>query len=193
MVEEVYVLPSNALPPTRQSVLPFERGLYDLLRTGGSFVPRPGAEGDQSIRQVIPYAILQHSGRTLLMRRTKAGGDARLHDRYSIGVGGHVNPPDAGDDPIEACLRREIAEEVEADLTSCRPVGFIHAAGDPVERVHTGVLYLAECAAPPTIRERDKLEGTMATLAEVEAVRDRLEGWSVIALDWLRSAGEGTI
>ena len=44
-----------------------------------------------------------------LMRRTRAGGDARLHDLWSIGVGGHLNPGDgdvAGRPPARVGARR---------------------------------------------------------------------------------------
>ena len=43
--------------------------------------------------------------RWFLMRRTRAGADERLHDRWSIGIGGHLNPGDGG--LRRAALRRE--------------------------------------------------------------------------------------
>ena len=61
-------------------------------------------ERDPSFKQVIPYLVLRDGERYFLMRRTAAGGDARLHDRYSIGVGGHLNPGDGG---LLGGLRRE--------------------------------------------------------------------------------------
>ena len=60
----------------------------------GEFRPRAEAETDPSWKQLIPYLVLRDGERIFLMRRTKAGGDERLHDRYTIGVGGHVNPED---------------------------------------------------------------------------------------------------
>ena len=39
-------------------------------------------ESDPSWKQVIPYPVLRDGDAWFLMRRTKAGGDARLHDRY---------------------------------------------------------------------------------------------------------------
>ena len=55
---------------------------------------RGDAEEDPAHKQVIPYLVLRDGERWFLMRRTRAGGDARLHDRWSIGVGGHLNPGD---------------------------------------------------------------------------------------------------
>ncbi len=47
------------------------------------------------------------------MQRTRAGADQRLHDRWSIGVGGHLNP---GDGDLTGGLEREWREELEADF-----------------------------------------------------------------------------
>jgi len=40
---------------------------------------------------------VRYQGRYPLMRRTQGGGEARLHDRYTLGVGGHINPEDVGE------------------------------------------------------------------------------------------------
>ena len=65
-----------------------------IVARDGEFRRRGDVEVDRSWKQVIPYLVLRDDERYFLMRRTKAGGDARLHDRYSIGIGGHLNPGD---------------------------------------------------------------------------------------------------
>ena len=67
----------------------------EALERDGRYEARTAMEVDPSFKQVIPYLVLRDGERFFLMRRTKGGVDARLHDRYSIGVGGHVNPEDA--------------------------------------------------------------------------------------------------
>ena len=67
---------------------------------------------DPEWQQVIPYLLMRDGERLFLMQRTKAGGDARLHDRYSLGIGGHLNPEDGG---VLEGLRREFREEMVAD------------------------------------------------------------------------------
>ena len=47
-------------------------------------------EVDPAWKQIVPYLVLHDGPRIFLMQRTRAGGDARLHDRWSIGIGGHV-------------------------------------------------------------------------------------------------------
>ena len=88
-------------------------GFEALVARDGRYVPRSGAEVDRSTKQIIPYLVLRDGQRYFLMQRTAAGGDARLHGRYSIGVGGHLNP---GDDGLLGGLRREWDEELVADF-----------------------------------------------------------------------------
>ena len=81
----------------------------------GLYLERPVAEVDPSHKQLIPYVVVRDGSRVFLMERTDAGGDRRLHGKASIGVGGHLNPVDEGDDPLMAGLRREWEEELVAD------------------------------------------------------------------------------
>jgi predicted NUDIX family phosphoesterase len=124
------------------------------------------------------------------MRRTRAGGDERLHDLYTIGVGGHVNPDD-GD--VLGGLRREWAEEIESDFEpEFEAIGMLNDDDNAVGAVHLGFIFGADAGGRPVgIRETHKLEGAFATLEEVAAVADRLETWSSLLFDFLISRGDG--
>ena len=56
-------------------------GFEALVAREGRFHPRAEAEIDRTLKQVIPYLVLRDGPEYFLMHRTKAGGDARLHDR----------------------------------------------------------------------------------------------------------------
>ena len=101
--------------PVRPGAACEPRGLGEILARldRGAFYPRPAAETDAAVKQIIPYLVLRDGDRIFLMKRTRAGGDARLHDLYSIGVGGHMNP---GDGRCCGGLRREWREELDADF-----------------------------------------------------------------------------
>jgi predicted NUDIX family phosphoesterase len=150
----------------------------------GEFFPRPAAEGDTSIKQIIPYLVLRDADRIFLMKRTRAGGDARLHDHYSIGVGGHMNP---GDDSVPLCLRREWHEELIADFVpEFEFLGLLNDDEVEVGRHHIGIVYLADAAGRPVaVRETDKLSGAFEAVGVVRTVYDRMETWSQLVLDAL--------
>jgi predicted NUDIX family phosphoesterase len=148
----------------------------------GRYIPRPVAEHDRSHKQVIPYLILRDGDLTFLMRRTRAGGDPRLHDRWSIGIGGHLNPGDPG---IVGGLAREWGEELVADFEpDFRFLGLLNDDDSDVGAVHLGAVFMAEAGGRPVaVRETHKLEGWFAPVAAVRAVRADMESWSQLAWD----------
>ena len=150
-----------------------------IVARDGFFHPRPAAEQDRRLKQVIPYLVLRDGDRYFLMRRTKAGADARLHDRFSIGVGGHLNP---GDGDLAGGLLREWREEVEADFVpEFRLIGLLNDDSTDVGSVHVGAVYIADAAGRAVaIRETDKLSGAFAEPSAVAAVVDRMETWSAL-------------
>ena len=159
----------------------------DLVATRGRFEPRAAMESDPSFKQIIPYLVLRDGLRYFLMRRTRAGGDARLHEAWSIGVGGHVNP---GDRDVAGGLLREWQEELVADFVpDFRLVGLLNDDTTDVGRVHLGAIYLADAAGRPiAIRETDKLTGGFVSPSQVEEVADRLETWSRLAFEFVEDA-----
>ena len=156
----------------------------EALERDGRYEPRPAMEVDPSFKQVIPYLVLRDGERFFLMRRTRAGADARLHDRYSIGVGGHLNPGDGG---VLGGLRREWNEELIADFEpEFRLVGLLNDDTTDVGAVHLGAIFVADAGGRPVdIRETDKLSGTFAAPHEVAAVVDHMETWSRLCFEFL--------
>src|SRR3990170_7918952 len=68
--------------------------LLRAIEAHGEYRRRGEVESDPSWKQIIPYLVLRDGERLFLMRRTRAGGDERLHELYTIGIGGHVHPAD---------------------------------------------------------------------------------------------------
>ena len=87
--------------------------LYAALGAHVAFAPRGPLEDDPSRKQLIPYIVLGDAGRVFVTRRTRAQTEARLHDKMSFGIGGHLETID-GDaaDLIHAGAVRELLEEL---------------------------------------------------------------------------------
>jgi predicted NUDIX family phosphoesterase len=186
MTERVLVLPRSEVPGgcDFRGIRPADDVALETLRSvvaaHGRYLDRPSAEDDPNHKQLIPYVVVRDGERVFLMQRTDAGGDRRLHGKASIGVGGHLNPVDEGEDALMAGLRREWTEEVEADWTpSYRLVGMLNDDSNPVGAVHLGVVFAVEADGRPVeVREREKLTGAFVDADAVHAVWDRLETWS---------------
>lgn len=158
-----------------------------------SFVPRGICERDEFRKQVIPYAILRYRDKVFCYTRGQAGGEDRLHARWSIGIGGHINP---GDEPqgkpdlfmtIYRAANREVYEEVgTARVWDDHSIGLISDDSDAVGRVHLGFAMVYELLSPDIAPTEAALrDGKWVTLDELAAEPSRLENWSRICVEHL--------
>lgn len=185
--ERVLVIPRASImtDPGWRGVTAFDEDTLNAIVTvEGQFRPRSEVESDRGLKQVIPYLVLRDGSRYFLMQRTRAGADARLHDLWSIGIGGHVN---ALDGDIDRGLRREWDEELETDFyPDFTFVGLLNDDTTDVGSVHVGAVYVADAGGRAVaIREVDKLAGDFAEPHEVAAVVDRMESWSALVFEHL--------
>lgn len=163
------------------------------VRQFGVFRRRGDVEDDPSLKQIIPYLVVQSSSRYMLFQRTQAGGEGRLHGLYSIGVGGHiaradgdgVYDGDGADDVVAAGLRRELDEELIVDGPwTARLAGVLNDDENAVGQVHFGLVHVVDVpSGRVAIRETDRLTGRLAGISEVRAVYAQMETWSQLVLD----------
>ncbi len=155
-----------------------------------SYRPRPEMENDPSYKQLIPYCIFQFEDKIFHYRRGTDQGEARLHSKRSIGIGGHISSEDeGGSSAYDEGMRREIAEEVFLDReTGVRQecIGLINDDETEVGRVHLGVVHRFHLDSPKVRpREASIMETGFAAPADLADSRDEFETWSQICLDYL--------
>ena len=191
-VEQVLVVPRSELFGGKAVPEGYhEVGLDELLRRIAAyqvFVPRPEAEDDPSLKQIIPYSYLSWEGKVFLLRRLRKQTEARLHDKLSIGVGGHINPGEQGVGTIvERGALRELHEEIHVRTPyALRLKGFLNDDSNPVGRVHFGLIYEVVLAGGEIeVAEKDLMEGQFVTVSDLAAHRDGMETWSQILTDHL--------
>lgn len=158
-----------------------------VIEAHHEFRPRPEMETDPAYKQIIPYVLVTRGAEAFVMQRLKKGGEQRLHGLLSLGVGGHIDPVDEAEgSALMAGLRREVDEEVAVErAASLTPLGVINNDRDEVGRVHLGFLFRLEAEGAVTVRETEKLSGSFMPIAALPALRDKMEGWSQIALEVL--------
>lgn len=172
--------------------------LAAFLKPGvAHYMDRDLAEESPQFKQIIAYAIFLHEGKVLAYARTSKGGEARLHDKLSLGIGGHINPIDGLADSMETYLagvEREIREEISFSGSARQQLyAVINDDTNEVGSVHLGIVHLFELDHEE-VAPREKKLANMAfyTLEELadSSLYGRLETWSAICVDALRQQGE---
>ena len=187
-----------------QGDVPSAAAFESLVLRHGFYVERDYAERTPALKQVIPYALVVTSEGVLLTRRLSGGTEKRLHDKLSIGIGGHIDPADSGGTtwserrqlrgaeaarrhPIAAATVRELHEELEIQGTyGITTVGLLNDDTNPVGAVHLGVVQIVTVEGTVSIRETKQLEGRQVSPTELRSLREagaNYETWSALLVD----------
>ena len=166
-----------------------------LLSDQVSYQPRDAMEEDPSFKQLIPYVIFQYvddqgEKHVFQYTRGKGQGEARLHAKMSIGIGGHISSDDAAQDEVDPYgegMQRELAEEVKIDTAydeAC--AGLINDDETEVGKVHLGVVHIFTVAEPRVeSNEEDIVDAGFRPVSELRAELERMETWSSICFQAL--------
>lgn len=154
---------------------------------------RGDAEENPSFKQPIPYAVIRRGNELFVYERLAGGGESRLHNKLSLGAGGHMNYKSGMRDFVEVTkvnLERELEEELFISHSfTPKTIGFINDDSTPVSNVHVAILTIIDLPADATVevRETDQLSGDFVQLETLKskAIYDRLEDWSKIVVDTL--------
>jgi predicted NUDIX family phosphoesterase len=152
------------------------------IETRHFFVARPVAEVSPEYKQIIPYVALRNGDDFFVLRRTSKQTESRLHDKVSLGIGGHINP----DTPtLLGGLQKELEEEVAVpEPYQLQFIGILNDDTTDVGRVHLGAVFVLDTPSRDVVvRETDKMTGSWRARGELESLRDAMETWSQIVYD----------
>jgi predicted NUDIX family phosphoesterase len=171
---------------------------FSVMRRGNEEDPTPAennAEINFDYKQPIPYVVVRRGEELFAYKRLSGGGESRLFDKVSIGVGGHMNKEEELDtfsENVFENILRELEEELEIDAQSIviTTLGLINDDSDEVGKVHIGILVVADLEPNNSVevKEKDQLVGewmTMEKLNEPE-IYSKLENWTKLALTVLK-------
>ncbi|HUD49224.1 MAG TPA: hypothetical protein VMR33_20515 [Candidatus Baltobacteraceae bacterium] len=187
--ESVLVVPRAVIDPLCQQVFtPEIAAVEQAVLANCRFLERNLAEKDYQFKQVIPYVVVRHQDRCLLIWRTNKQTETRLHNLYSLGVGGHINNTDIpapNSNIILTGMRRELNEEIAIEgEESCDLVGVINDDSNDVSRVHMGFVFVLRATTPRyTILEPGKYTAAWKTSGELASHHGQMESWAQIVYD----------
>lgn len=160
----------------------------NIITCHGEFHPRSTMEQDDRFKQIIPYMIFEHAQSYFLMQRKANASEARLQNKFSLGIGGHVRKEDMVGKTIFDWAQREFQEEVHySGSCDIEIVGVLNDDSNSVGKVHLGlVLLLHGDMNNISIKDEHKM-GTLSSSDEIDRHFDLLEPWSQIVWSMIKS------
>lgn len=158
------------------------------------YLDREIAEKTPDYKQIIPYTLFRQGGKYFAYQRTKKGGESRLHDKWSLGVGGHINPRDGkGKVGYLNAFWRELDEEVEfcfkhgicSEMVKENIVGLLYDPSNEVGKVHFGVVHLIDLDPHVVMKTFDPALdcGRFEDAAGIISRKRDFENWSQLLID----------
>ena len=196
MDEMVFAFPTDEfwklIPYKEKGLIKGKSEVLKRIVQNGLFIKRSESEDDPSFKQIIPYAIISNKDSYYLFRRRSGQREKRLHNKYTLGAGGHMNPSESVESKEQYVideLKRELFEEVKL-LNGCliediEFIGFINDDTIPVGRVHIGLLYNIQVSNKEVfINETDKMTAIWTDKSDLAEYYEEMETWTKITIDY---------
>jgi predicted NUDIX family phosphoesterase len=189
--EQILVVKRTALFPEENSAWHgFKEVNFDhymaIINQYKQFLPRSIMETDPAYKQIIPYLIFMYDNKYFLMQRKSDASEARLRNKLTLGIGGHIRQEDMQEDSLFAWALREFHEEVEyAGRVTVKPLGILNDDSDEVGKVHIGFVLLLIGDSPSISIKSELKNGSLVSLQECIAQRECMESWSQFIIDYL--------
>lgn len=181
--------PSGFIPAWRREYL-------SVIQSNGLWMEREKAEENPAFKQPIVYSVVANAQekKIFFFRRanTKDYAEKKLRNKWSCGLGGHVDQIKDGNGPwpLIASAQRELGEELGLIVPSGLNVqGYINQEDD-VGKVHFGILNVVWLSIGD-VRPRDPeiAEGRMMDVDEAKQILtaegNEAEGWTEICFPFL--------
>lgn len=174
----------------------------EVMRRGGTDevdVPVENcAELNFDYKQPIPYIVINKGEKFFVTERLEGAGEARLHGKLAMGVGGHMNPIENVEsflDVLHENTLRELDEELivhhNGESIDIVMNGLLNDDSDSVGQVHIALLGKINLKENQDleIKEVEQLKGHWFTLEELLSpeIFPRLESWGKIVVKALES------
>ncbi len=180
------------MPKTKSDFIPIILSRFEYHERGQNL------ETNSALQQIIPYIWIVNPKTKKVFaykRSVKGYSETRLMNKWSCGIGGHIEKEDC-EDPIQNGMMRELKEEVKIqEYPQPKIIGFINDDSDPVNQVHFGVVAVAETNFDVEKGDEEIAQGRLYSLEELEKIfadpQNDVEKWTKISWPVVREHLEG--
>jgi len=193
-IKEALVVKRDNLFRTKyfQGFLPVhEHDYMGIILQEHEYHPRGNLlENNENLQQIIPYVWIVNTRDKKIFAYRRAADrnytEVRLRNKWSCGLGGHIERQDSID-PIRHAMMRELMEEVKMeDYPEPRIIGYLKDDNGDVEKVHFGVVAIAETFGNVEKGDDEMTEGRFMSISEIEDLfahsENQIEKWT--SLSW---------
>jgi predicted NUDIX family phosphoesterase len=168
--------------------------LHELLQYG-LFEPRDIMEKNYRFKQIIPYVLIFYQSKILLYKRSEMSDEQRLFNKYSVGIGGHVEKDDRHlvvENSYEnnignfySAMIREVKEEIgiNSSKSDFKIIGYINDDSNDVGKVHLGIVAELSIYNKNILFSGEKdiiINRELVNVNEIKQNEEYLESWSAI-------------
>ena len=159
-----------------------------LIANYKEFLWRSKVEHDLTYKQIIPYLVFTYNNKYFLMKRKNNASETRLQNKYSLGIGGHIQKKDLKKTNIIDWAQREFKEEVTYNGTiDIHSLGILNDESDSVGQVHTGFVFLLKGNSSNIQIRNEHKEGKLLSLDQCSFFYNQMERWSQITFDYIKA------
>jgi predicted NUDIX family phosphoesterase len=191
--EEIVVIKRELLfayEPAWQGIKKVDTEFYsNLIYANKEVMLRGPAEGDITYKQIIPYVIFKHQDNYFLMQRSNKSSEKRLADKYTLGIGGHLQADDVKTNDLIEWGKREFNEEIQYESNlSYEVLGILNDDSNDVGKVHIGIVICATGDSDEISIRSELAMGTLVNLETCIAHFNKLETWSQYVVTFLQNS-----
>ena len=190
LLEEILVVHKNKLFAHRTAWFGIETNNIDeiiaAIQSDIFFMPRCHAETNFLYKQIIPYVIYSYDKKLFMMQRKSTASEQRLANKFSLGIGGHINQKDIIKNDIISWASREFQEEVSYHGTqNIQILGILNDDTTDVGQVHLGIILLLHGSSEKISIKSEHKNGVLLSLNECQKLYPNMENWSKICFDFI--------
>jgi len=163
------------------------------------FMRRGDVEKNPEIQQPIPYIWIVNPVKKEVFAYRRAAGksynEARLRNKWSCGIGGHIDSGDAGkiETPFMHAVMRELREEVKMpEYSKPKLFGYLKDDSDPVNSVHFGLVSVLRTTGSVEKGDDEMAECGFFSIADLEKLfadaQNDIEKWTMISWPYIRQS-----
>ncbi len=147
------------------------------------------AEEDYNFKQIVSYIVFIHRNNIFLMERSDTASEQKLKNKFSIGIGGHLNKEDLNKDLLfwgEREFQEEINYEDNLKNLNIKPIAIINDESNNIGKLHIGIVYIIHGASNKISIKSEMKSGKLVSLNKCYKYYNHLESWSQLTLNFLK-------